>query len=148
MQKDYEGLKLKNQLCFPLYAVSREIVSLYTPYLKPFSLTYTQYIAFMVLWEEQSIKTGMLCDILHLDNGTITPVLKKLENDGYVVRERKKDDERCVYVTITKKGNDLKDKLSDIPFKVGECIKGIDDEEKKQLYTILYKMLNAKKENL
>ena len=110
MAQDYEQLKLENQLCFPMYACARKIVNAYTPYLKPLGLTYTQYIVFMVLWEKESVNVGQLGATLHLDAGTLTPLLKKLEKAGYVIRERSKEDERVTIVSITEKGNELKEK--------------------------------------
>ncbi|MBR0152245.1 MAG: iron-containing alcohol dehydrogenase, partial [Lachnospiraceae bacterium] len=101
---NYEQLKLENQLCFPLYACARKIVNLYTPYLKPLGLTYTQYIVFMVLWEEKSLPARDLGRKLYLDSGTLTPLLKKLEEEGYVTRERSHEDERVLTVTVTEKG--------------------------------------------
>ena len=100
-ESDYDALKLENQLCFPLYACSRSIVNLYTPFLKPLGLTYTQYIVFLVLWEQDGITVGELGAKLHLDNGTITPLLKKMQDKGYVTRERSKSDERVVIVSLT-----------------------------------------------
>ena len=118
MSQQYEQLLLKNQLCFPLYACGRKIVGTYTPYLKPLGLTYTQYIVLMVLWEKESVNVGQLGDILHLDAGTLTPLLKRLEKEGYVTRERSKEDERITIVTITKEGDSLKEKCKDIPAKM------------------------------
>ena len=110
-----EMLKLENQLCFPLYAASRQVVSLYTPYLKELGLTYTQYIVFLVLWEKDGIPVGELGKKLYLDNGTLTPLLKKLEGGGYVTRSRQKDDERVVIVSLTKEGRALKEKARGDP---------------------------------
>ena len=141
MAKKYEQLLLKNQLCFPLYACSRKIVSSYTPYLKPLGLTYTQYVVFMVLWEQESVNVGQLGSILHLDAGTLTPLLKKLEKEGYVTRERSKEDERITIVSITEKGMDLKEKCKDIPLKLAQSSTSLSDEESKQLYHLLYKFL-------
>ncbi|MBE5924290.1 MAG: MarR family transcriptional regulator [Lachnospiraceae bacterium] len=141
LAKKYEQLLLKNQLCFPLYACSRKIVSSYTPYLKPLGLTYTQYVVFMVLWEQESVNVGQLGSILHLDAGTLTPLLKKLEKEGYVTRERSKEDERITIVSITEKGMDLKEKCKDIPLKLAQSSTSLSDEESKQLYHLLYKFL-------
>ena len=145
MAQQYEQLLLQNQICFPLYACARKIVAQYTPYLKPLGLTYTQYIVFMVLWEKQSVTAGQLGSILHLDAGTLTPLLKHLENDGYVTRKRSKEDERVTNITITQKGEDLKEKCKDIPLALvaakSDCGEGLTNEEAKNLYTLLYKML-------
>lgn len=137
---EYDGLKLDNQLCFPLYAAARRIVSLYTPYLKELGITYTQYIAFMVLWEKKSISVGELCERLFLDSGTVTPLIKKLEKDGYITRERSKEDERVVIVCLTDKGDKMKEKAKHIPSSVGNCVP-LKQEEVLQLYTILYQLL-------
>ena len=115
MSQPYEQLKLKNQLCFPLYAASRRIVNAYTPLLKPVGLTYTQYIVFMVLWEKEEVTVGELGATLSLDAGTLTPLLKKLEKDGFITRTRSKDDERITLIKLTKKGDDLKEDCKDIP---------------------------------
>ena len=145
MAQEYEQLLLKNQLCFPLYACGRKIVSAYTPYLKPLGLTYTQYIVFMVLWDKETVNVGQLGSILHLDAGTLTPLLKHLEKDGYITRERSKEDERGTIISITKKGTDLKEKCKDIPLALvaakSDCGEGLTKEEAKSLYTLLYKML-------
>ena len=141
MAQEYEQLLLKNQLCFPLYACSRKIVNAYTPYLKPLGLTYTQYIVFMVLWEKEEVNVGQLGSILHLDAGTLTPLLKHLEKDGYITRERSKQDERITVIKITDKGNELKEKCKDIPLNLASKSTDLDKEEAKQLYRLLYKYL-------
>ena len=136
------SLKLENQLCFPLYAAARKITGLYTPYLKPLGLTYTQYILFMVLWEEDHLPVGSIGERLHLDNGTLTPMLKKLESAGYLTRERSKADERSVIVTLTEKGRDLAEQAKNIPGEVGGCIP-LTQKEGFQLYQLLYKIMGA-----
>ena len=141
MGDKYDCLKISNQLCFPLYACGRKIVSEYTPFLKPLGLTYTQYIVFMVLWEEESVTVGQLGSRLHLDAGTLTPLLKHLETDGYITRERSKEDERVTLIKITKKGNDLKKKCKDIPGKVACNCSKLSEKESAQLYILLYKLL-------
>lgn len=137
-----EMLKLENQLCFPLYAAARQVVSLYTPHLKELGLTYTQYIVFLVLWEGDGIPVGELGRRLYLDNGTLTPLLKKLESAGYLTRSRDKDDERVVTVTLTESGQALKEKAKDIPLKIGSCIK-LKEEEAQGLYILLYQLLKG-----
>ena len=103
MDYDYkEAMKLSNQVCFPLYAASRNVIGLYTPHLKKLGLTYTQYIAFLVLWEKDGITVGEICDKLMLDNGTLSPLLKKMEAAGYITRTRSEDDDRVVLITLTK----------------------------------------------
>ena len=141
MAQEYEQLLLKNQLCFPLYACSRKIVSNYTPFLKPLGLTYTQYIVLMVLWEYESINVGKLGEILYLDAGTLTPLLKRLEKAGYVTRQRSKEDERVTIISITSEGEELKEKCKDIPLKLSSKGSAIDDIEAKELYRLLYKFL-------
>lgn len=142
MEQNYDMLKLENQLCFPLYACSKEIVRRYTPYLDPLDLTYTQYIAMMVLWERKSISVKALGELLWLDSGTLTPMLKKLENKGFITRARSVQDERSVIVTITDKGAALKAEAADIPLKLGQCVKLAPDEAL-QLHTLLYKLLGG-----
>ncbi len=136
----YECLKLDNQLCFPLYAASREIVSLYTPILSEVGITYTQYIAFMALWEQDGMTVGDLGKRLFLDNGTLTPMLKKLELQGYLTRERSTEDERVVVIKLTKKGYDLRDDCINIPKKMSACV-DLSLEDAAELYTLLYKLL-------
>jgi DNA-binding MarR family transcriptional regulator len=102
-----ETMKLSNQLCFPLYAAARNVTSLYTPLLKPLGLTYTQYIVFLVLWEKDGITVGELGEKLMLDNGTLSPLLKKMQQAGYVERRRCREDDRVVEITLTEKGRAL-----------------------------------------
>lgn len=142
MAQEYEQLKLKNQICFPLYACSRKIVSSYTPYLKPLGLTYTQYIVFMVLWELESVNVGQLGELLDLDAGTLTPLLKRLEKEGYVTRRRSEEDERVTIVSITSKGNELKEICKDIPMKLAEGGSPLTEQELQELYRLLYKFMD------
>ncbi|MBQ1547804.1 MAG: MarR family transcriptional regulator [Lachnospiraceae bacterium] len=142
MAQEYEQLLLENQLCFPMYACGRKIVSAYTPYLKPLGLTYTQYIVFMVLWEKESVNVGQLGSTLHLDAGTLTPLLKNLEKEGYVTRNRSKEDERVTIVSITDKGNALKEKCKDIPGELSKESSALSRKEAEQLYKLLYKYLS------
>lgn len=143
MAQKYEQLLLKNQLCFPLYACSRKIVGSYTPYLKPLGLTYTQYVVLMVLWEQGSINVGQLGDVLRLDAGTLTPLLKRLEAAGLVTRERSREDERITIVSITSEGEALKEKCKDIPQKMAENGSPLSAEEMKELYRLLYLYLDG-----
>ncbi len=143
MAQEYEQLLLKNQLCFPLYACGRKIVARYTPYLKPLGLTYTQYIVLMVLWEKGSVNMGRLGEILYLDAGTLTPLLKRLERAGYVTRARSKEDERITIVSITPEGDALKEKCRDIPEKIGSEGVVLSEAEAAELYRLLYKFLEA-----
>lgn len=114
-QDKFDPLLLENQLCFPLYASARKIVAAYTPYLKKIGLTYAQYVTMMVLWEEKEITMHDLGQRLFLDSGTLTPVLKRLESYEYLNRQRKQDDERLVWVTITEKGEELRQQAESIP---------------------------------
>ena len=136
----YDCIKLKNQLCFPLYVCSKEIVKRYKPFLDEIGLTYTQYITMMVVWEQKSINVKHLGEYLYLDSGTLTPVLKTLELKGLVKRERSLADERNLTVTITKEGEDLKKKAVTIPGKMRKCV-AIEPEEAQQLCTILHKLM-------
>lgn len=141
MSKDkYAGIRLENQLCFPLYVCSKEIVRRYKPYLDELNLTYTQYIAMMVLWEEREVTVTELGKQLFLDSGTLTPLLKKLEQKGFVTRKRMESDERNVCISITDKGDKLKEEAVKIPEKMSCCI-SLNSEEVKTLYTILQKVL-------
>ena len=140
--KDYPQLRLDNQLCFPLYACSKEIVRRYAPLLQPYNLTYTHYIVMMVLWEKKEVTVSDLGKQLYLDSGTLTPVLKKLESHGYVVRSRRQDDERCVVVSPTEKGWELQEKLSDVPAQIGSCM-NLSPEDAATLYGLLHKVLGS-----
>lgn len=136
-----DKLKLDNQLCFPLYACSRKIVSNYSHYLKPLGITYTQYIVLMVLWEQNGITVGDLCRRLYLDSGTVTPLLKKLEERGFLVRRRCRDDERCVRVSLTDKGREAKKEAYAIQDQICGCMP-LEKEEAQVLYKLLYKILD------
>ena len=125
-----------------MYACGRKIVAAYTPYLKPLGLTYTQYVVFMVLWEKESVNVGQLGSILHLDAGTLTPLLKHLEKDGYITRARSKEDERVTLISITAKGNALKEKCKDIPGKLASKGSSLTPKEAEELYRLLYKYLS------
>ena len=149
MSKNYDSLKLENQLCFPLYACAKEIVRQYRPYLEPLDLTYTQYLALVVLWECESSSVKALGEKLYLDSGTLTPVLKTLEKKGYIKRNRSEEDERVLIVEITRLGLSLRDKVADFPRKEAQTA-CLTEEENIQLYTLLNKMLAStkQKENL
>ena len=137
-----EKLKLENQLCFPLYACSKEIVRRYTPLLEPLGLTYTQYIAMMAMWEHKSLSVKDLGNLLFLDSGTLTPMLKKMEKAGWIQRKRSEDDERMVIITITAKGEELHDQAAEIPVRMAGCVK-LENEEAFQLYALLQKMMKT-----
>ena len=140
----YDALKLENQLCFPLYACAREVIKKYTPLLKNLDLTYTQYIAMLVLWDKKTISVKELGKLLFLDSGTLTPVLKSLEAKGLVHRSRSTTDERVLIVQLTDNGEALKDKAVCVPEKVGSCI-ALEPDEAKEMYRLLYKLLNNNK---
>ena len=137
---DYDCLKLENQLCFPLYVVSKEIIRKYKPFLDEIDLTYTQYIVMMVLWEEKEINVKKLGEKLFLDSGTLTPLLKKLESKNYIKRTKLEKDERNLIISITSEGEKLKEKAKKIPSNVSKCI-NLDNNEAVELYKILYKIL-------
>ena len=141
MGRDYhETMKLTNQLCFPLYAAARNVTSLYTPWLKPLGLTYTQYLVFLVLWEKDGLSVTEIGGKLMLDNGTLSPLLKKMEQAGYVERHRCREDDRVVEITLTEAGKALQEKAKDVPFKVADCI-DLPAEKAQQLYALLYELL-------
>ena len=140
--KETEALLLRNQLCFPLYAASRKVVGMYTPVLKPLGLTYTQYIVMLVLWEEDGLGVGEICRRLHLDSGTLTPLLKKLEEAGLVARSRSRNDERVVLIFLTEAGRALRERALSVPGQVGQCI-AVAPEEAQALYGLLYRILEA-----
>ncbi len=142
MNEKKDMLRLENQLCFPLYACSKEIIRRYKPYLDPLDLTYTQYITMMVLWEKKTLTIKELGKILYLDSGTLTPVLKKLETKGYITRQRSKEDERSVSVTLTVDGQKLKEAATEIPVKLGDCLK-LMPSEIFQLHSLLHQLLSG-----
>jgi DNA-binding MarR family transcriptional regulator len=145
MEYDYHDImKLDNQLCFPLYAAARNVTSLYTPWLRPLGLTYTQYITFLVLWEKDGISVSEIGSRLMLDNGTLSPMLKKMEQEGYIERNRSREDDRVVIITLTEQGRDLQERAKAIPEKVAGCI-DLPVEKAKQLYDLLYELLENQK---
>ena len=140
MEEKYEPLKLSNQLCFPLYACSREMIELYKPFLDELGLTYTQYITMMVLWEHKAMTVKGLGQELYLDSGTLTPLLKKLEEKGLVTRRRSELDERNLIVTITESGEAMKDAALHIPAEMTKCI-NLPKEDIRSLYRMLHQLL-------
>ena len=142
--KAYEVLKLGNQLCFPLYAAARNVTALYTPWLKPLGLTYTQYIVFLVLWEQDGLSVTDIGEKLMLDNGTLSPLLKKMEQAGYVERRRSRRDDRVVEITLTEAGRALQEKAKDVPAHVASCI-DLPPEKARTLYLLLYELLDRQK---
>ena len=139
---NYEALKLENQLCFPLYACAREVVKKYKPFLDDIDLTYTQYVTMMVLWEKPSVTSKEIGERLHLDSGTLTPVIKKLAEKGLVTRARSAEDERNLVVTLTDAGLALRDRAACIPGQMGQCI-CLSPEDAGTLYRILYQLLGS-----
>ena len=140
-ERNYDLLRIENQLCFPLYACSREVIKQYKPFLDPLDLTYTQYITMMVLWEKQTLTAKELGLRLFLDSGTLTPLLKKLEAKGLVTRSSCQSDERNLIVTVTPAGLALREKAATVPAQVGRCTR-LEPEEAAELYRILYKILD------
>ena len=139
-----EMMKLENQLCFPLYAAARCVTGLYTPWLKKLGLTYTQYLVFLVLWEKDGIPVGEICEKLMLDNGTVSPLLKKMEQAGYISRARSEEDDRVVVITLTEQGRKLQEQAKDIPENVGSCI-DLPADKAQNLYELLYELLGSSK---
>ena len=135
-----EAMKLANQVCFPLYAAARHVISLYTPHLKPLGLTYTQYLVLLVLWERDGCTVGELCDKLMLDNGTLSPLLKKMQQAGYIQRTRSASDDRVVVITLTETGRALQEQAKDVPGLVAGCI-DLPPEKARTLYALLYELL-------
>ena len=145
MDDDYhEAMKLANQSCFPLYAAARHGTGLYTPWLKPLGPTYTQYTVFLVLWEKDGVSVTEIGEKLMLDNGTLSPLLKKMEQAGYIERRRSPEDERVVVVTLTEAGRVLQEKAKDVPAKVAGCI-DLPPEKAQTLYALLYELLDHQK---
>lgn len=139
---NYDSLKLENQLCFPLYACAREVMKRYKPFLDDIDLTYTQYVTMMVLWEKREVTSKEIGEKLHLDSGTLTPVIKKLAEKGLVTRSRCREDERNLMVTLTDAGLALRDKAVAIPAQVGGCVR-LSPEDARALYGILYRLLGS-----
>lgn len=142
MTDKYAALRLDSQLCFPLYAASKEIVRRYKPFLDPLDLTYTQYITMMVLWECKSLNVSDLGRRLYLNSATLTPVLKRLETKGYLTRRRSKEDERSVIVDVTAEGMELRDRALEVPNKMGACVR-MDEREALMLKEMLGRLLEG-----
>ncbi|MCR4798746.1 MAG: MarR family transcriptional regulator [Lachnospiraceae bacterium] len=138
----YACLKLENQICFPLYACSKEVVRKYKPFLDELDLTYTQYITMMVLWDKKQMNVKEIGKCLYLDSGTLTPLLKKLESKGYITRHRSKEDERNLLIKITPEGEALKERAVAVPAQMGKCF-DLDPKEAKLLYDLMYKLLDT-----
>ena len=142
MEQNYDALKLENQLCFPLYACAREVTKLYHPYLTKLDLTYPQYITMMLLWEFGTTTAKELGQRLYLDSGTLTPVLRSLDEKGFVIRRRSSEDERVLIVKLTEKGAALREDALTIPYEVVHCV-NFSADEATQLQQLLYKLLSA-----
>lgn len=141
MEYDYhEAMKLANQLCFPLYAAARNVIGFYTPLLKPLGLTYTQYIVLLALWEKDGVSVTELGGRLMLDNGTLSPLLKKMQQAGYIERQRSREDERVVVISLTEAGRALQEKAGDVPANAARCI-DLPAEKARMLYALLYELL-------
>lgn len=143
--EELDSLKLENQICFPLYACSKEIIKRYKPFLDEIDLTYTQYITMMVLWDKKEVNVKELGEYLYLDSGTLTPLLKKLECKKYINRVRSKQDERNLIISITELGMELKNKAKDIPSKISKCIE-LEGKDAIGLYRLLHKILSSFKD--
>ena len=144
MDDKYASLRLKNQLCFPLYAVSNLITRKYKPLLDQLDLTYTQYIVMMVLWEEKQVNEKFLCETLCLKSNTVAPLLKKLQAKGYIGKTKDSSDERNVIITLTKTGESLKDRALPVPETIAQEYH-LAPEEAAALYKTLYKILDQEK---
>lgn len=143
MDSRYDALKLSKQLCFPLYACSRGVIREYKPFLDRLDLTYTQYIAMLVLWEKGTMTVKELGEELYLDSGTLTPLLKKLEIKGLITRKRSTEDERNLILSLTKAGRNMREEALVIPEELAKTVP-LSEEEAQVLYKLLYKMLEKK----
>lgn len=138
----FDCLRLDNQICFPLYVCAKEVVRSYKPFLDDIDLTYTQYIAMMVMWEQEEITVKELGERLFLDSGTLTPVLKTLEKKGFVSRRRSIEDERSLIVSLTEEGRKMKERAVSVPSKLAKCM-SIEPEDAKELYRILHSFMDS-----
>ncbi|SUX45228.1 MarR family winged helix-turn-helix transcriptional regulator [Chryseobacterium indoltheticum] len=136
-----ESLKLENQICFPLYVIAKEITGLYRPFLDELDITYPQYLVMMVLWENDGLPVNHIGEKLYLDSGTLTPLLKRLEAKGLILRKRKKEDERVVQVFISDLGKELQQKACEIPSKIYHKV-GVSKEDWAELSNSVKKILN------
>ena len=140
MKTEEEILKLQNQLCFPIYLCAKEMTRKYNQILKNFDLTYTQYIVMMYFWEVKTSNVKNLGKVLLLDSSTLTPLLKKLEQKGYILRKKRESDERNLVIELTRKGENLKNKIKSVPLKMGVCL-NLEENEAKQMVLLAYKTL-------
>lgn len=139
--ENHHSLQLENQLCFPLYAIAKEIIGLYRPFLDAIDITYPQYLVMMVLWERDGLTVNQIGAKLYLDSGTLTPLLKRLEVKGFIIRKRKKEDERVVEVFLADKGRNLQQKACEIPAKMREKL-NLTIEDLVELKETVQKILN------
>jgi len=146
MDNKYDCLLLKNQICFPVYAVANKIIRRYQPLLKDLDLTYTQYIVMMVMWEKEVVNEKDLVNALYLQANTLNPLLKKLENKGLVDIKKDELDKRNLKISLTNEGRLLKDKAVNVPKSLAKEI-NLSEEEAIFFYKILYKILNETKED-
>ncbi|MBQ7475387.1 MAG: MarR family transcriptional regulator [Clostridia bacterium] len=144
MNDRYEALRLKNQLCFPIYAVSNMITRKYKPFLDELDLTYTQYVVMMVLWERGQANEKLLCETLCLKSNTVTPLLKKLRDKGYIEKTKDKGDGRNLVITLTKAGRELQDRALGVPGCMANELH-LTPDEAAELYRTLYKLLDEEK---
>ena len=143
MEKQYDCLRLDQQICFPLYACARETIKLYTPFLDQLDLTYTQYIAMLVLWEKRSVTVKEMGEALYLDSGTLTPLLKKMEAKGLLTRRRSAEDERSLIVALTEAGLALRERAVEVPSQMARCV-NLEPEERQELCRLLNKLLKER----
>lgn len=146
MDNKYDCLLLKNQLCFPIYAVSNKIIRRYQLLLKDLDLTYTQYIVMMVMWEKEVVNEKDLVNALYLQANTLNPLLKKLEAKKYIKINKDESDKRNLKISLTNEGRNLKDKAVHVPASLAKEI-NLSEEEAIFFYKILYKILNETKED-
>ncbi|MCL6220250.1 MarR family winged helix-turn-helix transcriptional regulator [Zunongwangia pacifica] len=140
MSEKYEALKLDNQLCFPLYTASRLVIQRYQPMLKDLDLTYPQYLVLMVLWEKDEVNLSAIAEKLQLQSNTLTPLLKRLQQRGFLDRQRSETDERNIVITLTEKGKNLKEKACEIPALLAGQLP-LSKEDANELYRLLYKII-------
>lgn len=138
----YESIRLKNQLCFPLYACSKEIIRQYRKPLEKLGLTYTQYVVMMVLWEDGGMTEGDLGKKVYLDSGTLAPLLKRMEKQGIINRVRPDDNERKLLISLTEKGEAMKEQALDVPKEMNGCI-DLPEDELKELKKLLDKVVSG-----
>lgn len=141
----YDSLLLKNQLCFPTYAVANKILRKYQPLLDKLDLTYTQYIVMMVMWEKKKVNEKELSNALFLKSNTLAPLLKRLKEKGYIEIKKDKLDKRNLVISLTSKGEELKEKAVEVPSSIAKEF-NLSEEEAVFFYKILYKILNQSKE--